>query len=432
MRLEIRNRIENIKNKNIPIGYKKVVRFIIPNVWEFIEIGKIAKQVSDLNNENKNYNVLSCTKYDGLVDSLRYFKKQIFSNDLNKYKKVHYNYFAYATNHIDEGSIGLQELYDVGLVSPMYTVFKTKEVVNKYLYALLKTENYRRIYKTMMSASVDRRGSLRWKGFSKIRIPFPPYHEQQKIAEILSTCDKVIELKEKLIEQKKLQKKYLMQAFLNPKSPNFRRLPGFDKDWEEVELGSLGEFKTSSVDKKDYENQETVELLNYMDVYRNPTIDNSLKLIKVTASIEQIKTFGLGYGDILFTPSSETPDDIGHSAVFKRYKGTVLYSYHLVRMKLIKKMDIDFRGYIFNVNYLLNEFSKRATGATRYTLSLKDFKEVFIKLPKDVKEQAAIAKILSTVDQEVEFLEKELEQQKLKKKALMQLLLTGKVRVNVS
>jgi len=263
-------------------------------------------------------------------------------------------------------------------------------------------------------------------------IALPPLLEQQKIAEILSTCDKVIELKEKLIEQKKLQKKYLMQAFLNPKSPNFRRLPGFDKDWEEVELGSLGEFKTSSVDKKDYENQETVELLNYMDVYRNPTIDNSLKLIKVTASIEQIKTFGLGYGDILFTPSSETPDDIGHSAVFKRYKGTVLYSYHLVRMKLIKKMDIDFRGYIFNVNYLLNEFSKRATGATRYTLSLKDFKEVFIKLPKDVKEQAAIAKILSMADQGIGFLEKELKQQKLKKKALMQLLLTGKVRVNVS
>lgn len=267
---------------------------------------------------------------------------------------------------------------------------------------------------------------------SRIIIPVPSLLEQQIIAEILSTCDKVIELKEKLIEQKKLQKKYLMQVLLDPKSPNFRRLPGFDKDWEEVELGSLGEFKTSSVDKKDYENQETVELLNYMDVYRNPIIDNSLKLKKVTASIKQIKTFGLGYGDILFTPSSETPDDIGHSAVFKRYKGTVLYSYHLVRMKLIKKMDIDFRGYIFNVNYLLNEFSKRATGATRYTLSLKDFKEVFIKLPKDIEEQTAIAKILSMVDQEVEFLEKELEQQKLKKKALMQLLLTGKVRVNVS
>jgi len=405
MRLEIRNRIENIKNKNIPIGYKKVVRFIIPNVWEFIEIGKIAKQVSDLNNENKNYNVLSCTKYDGLVDSLRYFKKQIFSNDLNKYKKVHYNYFAYATNHIDEGSIGLQELYDVGLVSPMYTVFKTKEVVNKYLYALLKTENYRRIYKTMMSASVDRRGSLRWKNFSKIRIPFPPYHEQQKIAEILSTCDKLIELKEKLIEQTKQQKKYLMQAFLDPESPNFRRLTGFKGEWKEVKLGDISEITTGKLDA-------------------NAMIENgSYKFFTCAKESYLINKYSFDTEALLVSGNGA---NVGYVHYYKGKFNAYQRTYVIDKFK----QNIIFIKYMLDKFLRARIYKEKNEGNTPY-IRLDTLSKMKIKLPL-VREQKSIVDVLSTADQEINLLEKELEQQKLKKKALMQLLLTGKVRVNVS
>jgi len=405
MRLEIRNRIENIKNKNIPIGYKKVVRFIIPNVWEFIEIGKIAKQVSDLNNENKNYNVLSCTKYDGLVDSLRYFKKQIFSNDLNKYKKVHYNYFAYATNHIDEGSIGLQELYDVGLVSPMYTVFKTKEVVNKYLYALLKTENYRRIYKTMMSASVDRRGSLRWKDFSKIRIPFPPYHEQQKIAEILSTCDKVIELKEKLIEQKKLQKKYLMQVLLDHKSPNFRRIAGFEDEWKEVKLGDISEITTGKLDA-------------------NAMINNGkYKFFTCAKESYLINKYAFDSEALLVSGNGA---NVGYVHYYKGKFNAYQRTYVLDKFK----QNITFIKYILDKFLKARIYKEKNEGNTPY-IRLDTLVKMKIKIPSII-EQKTIVDILSVVDKEINLLGKELEQQKLKKKALMQLLLTGKVRVNVA
>ncbi|UYZ14758.1 restriction endonuclease subunit S [Brevibacillus sp. WF146] len=162
--------------------------------------------------------VLSCTKYDGLVDSLKYFGKKVFSENLTKYKVVKRNHFVYATNHIEEGSIGLQKLYDYGLVSPMYTVFKAKkEVDNNYLYFLLKTETYRRIFETMMSASVDRRGSLRWKDFSTIQIPLPPLYEQQKIAEIILTSEKEIKVLEEELKALKQQKKGLMQLLLTGK-----------------------------------------------------------------------------------------------------------------------------------------------------------------------------------------------------------------------
>lgn len=215
---KLKERIEMINRGEVPEGYQKVKRFIIPKDWEFTKIYKIADQVTESNNENNDHRVFSCTKYNGLVDSLEYFKKQVYSKDLRLYKVVRKNYFVYATNHIEEGSIGLQELCDIGLVSPMYTVFKVRDSVNsKYLYAVLKTENYRRIYVTMMSASIDRRGSLRWNVFSQIKIPFPPLDEQQKIAEILSLLEKEIQLLEQELATLKEQKKGLMQLLLTGK-----------------------------------------------------------------------------------------------------------------------------------------------------------------------------------------------------------------------
>src|SRR5690606_29853578 len=76
---------------------------------------------------------------------------------------------------------------------------------------------YIQIYKAKMSGSVDRRGNLRWKEFSKIKIPLPPLHEQQKIASVLSTCDQEIDLLEQELKALKEQKKGLMQLLLTGK-----------------------------------------------------------------------------------------------------------------------------------------------------------------------------------------------------------------------
>jgi type I restriction enzyme S subunit len=123
--------------------------------------------------------------------------------------------FAYATNHIEEGSIGYQSLYDQGLVSPMYTVFTTNQPIHDgYLYKVLKTEIYRHIFQANTSASVDRRGSLRWSEFAKLPIPLPPIEEQQQIAETLDTARQEITLLEKQVEAYRRQKRGLMQKLL--------------------------------------------------------------------------------------------------------------------------------------------------------------------------------------------------------------------------
>lgn len=189
--------------------------FSVPEHWKIVKVGTIAKEVKTTNDVGDTIPVLSCTKYDGLVDSLSYFGKQVFSLDTSTYKMVSMGEFAYATNHIEEGSIGYQNLYDKGLVSPMYTVFKTGNTIyDSYLYKVLKTETYRHIFEVNTSASVDRRGSLRWNEFSKLPIPLPPIEEQKRIAAILDTARREIDLLKQQADALRRQKRGLMQKLL--------------------------------------------------------------------------------------------------------------------------------------------------------------------------------------------------------------------------
>lgn len=128
----------------------RVTRFgSVPKDWRYITVGDIASEVGNRNECGTPTPVLSCTKHRGLVRSFEYFGKQIFSEDTSAYKIVRRGQFAYATNHIEEGSIGLLTELDAGLVSPMYTVFEANnEVHAPFLYALFKTELYRHIFAT--------------------------------------------------------------------------------------------------------------------------------------------------------------------------------------------------------------------------------------------------------------------------------------------
>ena len=190
----------------------------IPADWRYVKVEQVASEVSLKNAGLMAAPVLSCTKHAGLVDSLDYFKKQVFSKDLSTYKVVPRNCFVYATNHIEEGSIGHQDLYDAGLVSPMYTVFKTTaDVDDRYLYRLLKTEHFRQIFQAATNSSVDRRGSLRWKDFKKLHLPLPPLKEQAAIASIVDAMDREIELLQKQLEALKAEKIALMQQLLTGK-----------------------------------------------------------------------------------------------------------------------------------------------------------------------------------------------------------------------
>jgi type I restriction enzyme S subunit len=195
---------------------RKEYRFFdLPNDWEGVQIREIAEEYSERNLQQENLTVLSYSKHFGFVESSEYFGKQVFSEDTSNYKIIRRGYFGYPSNHIEEGSIGLLINHETGIVSPIYTVFKCREnMVPEFLYALFKTDTYRHIFSISTNASVDRRGSLRWREFSLIQVPKPSMEEQYAIVEVLQKADEEISFLEKKLKAIEKQKRGLMQKLL--------------------------------------------------------------------------------------------------------------------------------------------------------------------------------------------------------------------------
>ena len=189
--------------------------FDLPEDWDCPRMREIAHECSERNGKNKDIPVLACSKYRGFVKSSEYFGKQVFSADTSNYKVIRRDWFGFPSNHIEEGSIGLLMTYDVGLLSPIYVVFRcTDDVVPDFLYAVFKTVTFRHIFRISTNASVDRRGSLRWREFSLIQVPLPSKKEQWAIADVLRTADtEIVKLEAKLQALEK-QKRGLMQKLL--------------------------------------------------------------------------------------------------------------------------------------------------------------------------------------------------------------------------
>lgn len=162
-------------------------------VNDMVEIGDVTEQTGDVaGTDFVNFPVLSCTKHDGLVLSDEYFDRQVYGANRTNYKKVEPSCFAYATNHVEEGSIGLNLTGATGIVSPMYTTFRATNIHAPYLIAVLKTERLRREFERMTPASVNRRGGLRWPDFATIVVPMPSLPEQEQIAERVETAQRSV------------------------------------------------------------------------------------------------------------------------------------------------------------------------------------------------------------------------------------------------
>lgn len=183
--------------------------------WEVKRIADIASPTSERNFGGETLPVLTCSKHLGFVDSLGFFKNQVFSKDLSTYKIIRRGQVGYPANHVEEGSIGLQDLYDVAVVSPIYVVFSVGERVNSFfLHRLLKLDSYRQKFKTATTSSVDRRGSLRWPAFSEVTVSLPSLPEQTAIFKVLTEMDAELAGLEKRREKTRALKQAMMQELL--------------------------------------------------------------------------------------------------------------------------------------------------------------------------------------------------------------------------
>ena len=244
----------------------------------------------------------------------------------------------------------------------------------------------------------------------------PPLPEQQKIAAILSTQDKVIELKEKLLAQKQQQKKYLMQQLLTGKI----KLANYPNNWHEIKLGEVSSMASGgtpdSKNKAYYGN--TYNWISISDISNaGKYIDDSNRKLS-QSGFDNCTVRLFNPGTVLLAMYAS----VGKCAIARK---TCCTSQAILGITPQKELVNEYLYYVLvNENVRLKSFSQ---ASSQPNINKKIVEDVLIKLPS-LSEQKAIVEILSTADREIDLIQKFIEAEKQKKKALMQLLITGKVR----
>ena len=201
----------------------------VPDGWRVVRLGDVAQESRQRAGEERP-EVYSVTKHDGFVRSADYFDRQVFSRDVSGYRLVRRREFAYATIHLDEGSLGLFESADAGLISPMYTVFEVDgdQVDRTFLFAYLKQPSMVQKYGRLGDGTVHRRKSIRFRSLARLELNVPPLPEQRGIAAVLDAIDDAIERSEAVIAATEELRRSLLHELLS------RGVPGWHSEWREV------------------------------------------------------------------------------------------------------------------------------------------------------------------------------------------------------
>lgn len=247
----------------------------------------------------------------------------------------------------------------------------------------------------------------------KIQINLPPIAEQRKIAEILSAQDRVIELKTKLLEEKKLLKKYLCQVLLS----GSRRLPIFSDKWEKKHMSDfLTESRLRGSNGRDAK-KLTVKLWGKGVTEKKEHRTGSENTIYYRRSKGQFIYSKL---DFLNGAFGIIPDELDN------YESTIdlpAFDVHGINAEFLLSYVTDVAFYK-KVGVIANG------GRKAKRISPTDFLSLSINCPS-LREQKSIVEAFKFVNKEIVVYEKSMEQEKIKKKSLMQQLLTGKIRVKV-
>lgn len=253
------------------------------------------------------------------------------------------------------------------------------------------------------------------------------FAEQKKVADCLSSLDKYIEATKRKLELLKEHKRGLMQRLFPAKgktTPELR-FPEFigTNEWAPKQLGNIGETLGGLSGKSAEDFGTGKPFVTYKQVFNSSEIDSSeCALVQVSENETQNK---LQYRDVLVTMSSETPDEVGYTAVVtnKNIPECYLNSFCFIyRLFDDESIDAKFLIYLFSSDVYRTAVVRIAQGITRFNISRTKFKEIELAIPENKNEQIKIAETLSSVDKQIEEYDNKIKALELHKKGLMQQL----------
>lgn len=223
--------------------------------------------------------------------------------------------------------------------------------------------------------------------------------EQSAIAQVLSDTDTLIESVNKLIEKKKNIKQGAMQQLLTGK----KRLKGFTGEWEEKRLGEIAEIKKGQLitDKTRTDGNIPVIAGGVTPAYYHNKPNRLKRTITISAS--------------------------GANAGYVSFHTKPIFASDCSTIEEDKKYSIEFLYY--GLLLIQNKIYKMQTGGAQPHIHPSDLFPIMFNIPKDPKEQTAIAQVLSDMDAEIVELERKRDKYMFIKKGMMQELLTGRIRL---
>lgn len=395
---EIKNRIDLINRGEVPEGYKKVHGYIIPNDWQITRFNKIFERITKKNDVGCK-NVLTISAQYGLINQQEFFKKSIASADTSNYFLLNKNDFAYNKSYsagYPFGTIKKMKLYEQGIVSPLYICFRAKpKLMNiDYIEQYFDANKFNSEILAIAQEGARNHGLLNMSidDFFNCNIVKPSQQEQEKIVKILNCCDKVIELKEKLICEE-------IKKNINCSRKVLKKLKG-----DTVEIGEILDYEqpTKYIVKNQYKNKQNEEDIPVL-----------------TAN----KAFIKSYTNEKFGIYDNLPVIIFDDFTVENKYVTFPFKVQSSAMKILKPKNPNINLLFVYKSMQLLKF--KANDHKRYYLS--EYQYMPINLP-DIETQNRTVEILSKIDRKIELLQQELEQYKQLKKSFSQLLLTGIVR----
>lgn len=412
---EVKKRIEQIRQGIVPEGYVKDKDGIYPRDWASKKIGqwlKLAERSIVLQDEEE-YQLVTIRRGFGGVDSRGSFlgKNVLVKN----YFIVKTGDFIISKRQIAHGACGIvpPEL-DGAVVSNEYNVFLPQDGTNIQMFNLMmQLPHYKRLFYLMSDGVHIEKLLFKTQDWMKRTLAMPLLKEQKKIAEILSTQDKAIELQVRKIEELKRFKKGCLEKMFPRKGQKVpeKRFPGFTDDWEQRKFEEIA--VRSSVICSD----DTLPRVEYEDI-----VSGTGRLNKDIYAKQSIKS-GIAFhqGDVLYGKLRPYLQNwllptfdglaVGDFWVLQPQNADSSFLYRLIQSRQF------------------NEVANQSTGTKMPRADWKLVCKTVFSIPSNISEQAAIGTYFTALDSLITLHQRKLDEMKKQKKALMQLLLTGIVRV---